>query len=317
MLSENLTRIRDFRTDDYPAVVAIGNVVWPDMQVTPHDLAARDRRLAGRVSRRQVAEVGGQVVGFSLVENDWHDPDPQHFRVNGAVVPAWQGRGVGAALWADVERWLAERATGVVAEVREHHPAGRHLLESRGFRPAMRWAASRLVVDRFNAARFAHRVAQVEASGVRIESFAELRQRDPAAIERLHALRWTIDAELPGLVPRVPESIEAFAAYFERNPSALPEGWLVAHAEGRYLGLSSHWASRADLTCLHTGFTGVLPDVRRRGIATALKVAGVALARRRGCQFIDTDNEADGAMHRLNLGLGFEPESAWLVYRRD
>lgn len=309
-------RIRDFRTDDYPAVARIGNAVWPDLQVTPHELAARDRRWIGRTQRRRVVEVGGEVVGFSLAESDGHEASGRHFRLNVAVLPAFQRHGLGAALLAETVAWLDERQAIVHAEVREHQPAGRSLLERQGFSPAARWPVSRLDVQAFEDARFAATAERVRAAGIHIDSLAVLRARDPGALERLHALRWAIGQEVAGSAPAAPEPLEHFVAYFD-NPSALPDGWLVAHTAEQYLGLTTFWASAADPTRLHTGLTGVVPALRRQGIAMALKVAGVAYARQRGARYIETDNEENNPMYRLNLQLGFEPQPAWLVYRRD
>jgi GNAT superfamily N-acetyltransferase len=56
---------------------------------------------------------------------------------------------------------------------------------------------------------------------------------------------------------------------------------------------------------LVTGLTGVLPAYRRRGIATALKVRSLAVAKSRGLVTVFTGNERHIPMYKLNLKLGY------------
>jgi GNAT superfamily N-acetyltransferase len=61
---------------------------------------------------------------------------------------------------------------------------------------------------------------------------------------------------------------------------------------------------------LYTGFTGVLPTYRRRGIATALKVRALTYARGLLTStgehpLVRTGNEENNPMLQINLCLGF------------
>ncbi|MCD4691179.1 GNAT family N-acetyltransferase, partial [bacterium] len=76
------------------------------------------------------------------------------------------------------------------------------------------------------------------------------------------------------------------------------------------------WIALADPTKLHTGLTGTVRSHRRRGIATALKVAAIDLAKKRGVATIETDNEENNPMYALNVELGFEPQPAWLDFTK-
>ena len=59
---------------------------------------------------------------------------------------------------------------------------------------------------------------------------------------------------------------------------------------------------------LDWNFTGVHPNYRKRGLATAVKVQMLTVARARGIERLHTENHADNApMLAVNRKLGFIP----------
>jgi GNAT superfamily N-acetyltransferase len=236
----------------------------------------------------------------------------------GAVLPSARGSGVGQALYADGKQALEQGgARRACIEVREHHAAARAFFERRGFEVVMRYAVSRLDLTRFQADAHAATLQRVQAQGVEIVSARTLRAQLPDAITRINALRWAVVQDVPSADPPVAEPDASLARYLDTQPTALPDGWLVARIDGEFVGLSTLWRSLADPTVVHTGITGVVRGHRRRGIATALKVAAIDYARSIGARRIDTDNEENNPMYALNLAMGFEPQPAWLAYARD
>lgn len=311
-------RLRPLAADDHDAVAAIGNATWPDHRVTGAELAARDRRVGiTRPVRRVVATQQGRIVGWSLAEGEVQVADPAHYRVSLAVDPAVRGQGIGGALAGELADWLAsQRARSVVTDVAEDHAAARRFVEHRGFEIALRLSVCALDVQAFDPAAHAATLARVAAAGVDIAPFPALRAQDPQALERLHALRGALSRDVPGTEAHTVEPLASLAAYFEASPSARPGSWMVARQGEAYVGLTSCWGSHGQPDRLHTGLTGVLPCVRRQGVATALKVAAIGYAQRAGVRVLDTENEESNPMYRLNLALGFVPRPAWLVYRR-
>ena len=96
----------------------------------------------------------------------------------------------------------------------------------------------------------------------------------------------------------------------------LSAAYFVALANETPIGLSVLTAaSRPDW--LDQRLTGVLPAYRRRGIALALKLRGLAYARAHGCRFIRTDSAVqNAAMRGLNRQLGFVEHTAWVFYKQ-
>lgn len=310
--------VRPARPTDMPAIALIGNASWPDFSVTAKELEARDvRRSATHQLRRRVAVRGLQIVGWSLAESDPRGMQHGTVQASGAVLPSARGTGVGRALYTELMQALtAGEASAALIEVREHHDAARAFFETRGFSKVMRYAVSRLALADFDLAAYAERLQKVEASGVQIVTAREMRAAHPDGIARLNALRWAIAQDVTAADPPVRESDESLQAYLDHQPTALPDGWLIAQVDGIDVGLTSVWRSLADPTVIQTGVTGVLPAWRRRGIALALKVRAIGYARSIGGRRLFTDNEENNPMYGLNLTLGFEPQPAWLAYRR-
>jgi len=90
------------------------------------------------------------------------------------------------------------------------------------------------------------------------------------------------------------------------GPDFLPEGFLLARAEGRYVGMSNLRRVEAEPHVIYQMYTATLPEFRGRGIATALKWRGIRFAREHGYRSIRTDNDSlNEAIWSINQRLGF------------
>ena len=91
---------------------------------------------------------------------------------------------------------------------------------------------------------------------------------------------------------------------------------MVAIDGERYIGISNLWLAEAPKE-LHTGFTGMYREYRKRGIATALKVRALGVAKSLGYERIMTWNDSTNAgMLGINYRLGFEKRPAWIDYEK-
>ena len=80
----------------------------------------------------------------------------------------------------------------------------------------------------------------------------------------------------------------------------------IAVERDHWVGYSCLDTANSSAERLRQSWTGVLPSHRRRGIATALKVLGVAYARDHGYAFIETTSRSDNVVSQaMNLRVGF------------
>lgn len=256
------------------------------------------------------ATEGGEVVGH-LQATDRSLPTPSrrpgqcHFSL--AVAPAYRRRGIGSVLCGCAERFaLGRRARLLYTSYTEipNAPAA-SFLRALGFEALERFLPSALDLAAFDPARFAGTVRRVEAQGVRQTTYAEMGDSSPNR-RRLYALEQAARASQPfrEVGPYVPAPFETWEREFSGwDPETI---FLAVAAPGdAWVGV---------VTGLKWYFTGVHPDWRGRGLATALKVCCLSEAKRRGITMMETENHEDNAaMLAVNRKLGFVfgvPEAA-------
>jgi GNAT superfamily N-acetyltransferase len=98
----------------------------------------------------------------------------------------------------------------------------------------------------------------------------------------------------------------------------IPEACFIAKAGDRYAGYSALTVTDRARTQAGSGGTGVRPEYRGLGIATALKACCVRWARDSGVRRLATSS-GNPAMVRVNEKFGFRPTyvEVRLVRRRD
>ena len=133
--------------------------------------------------------------------------------------------------------------------------------------------------------------------------------------EQLHPVYEQLVADQPAPdSPRL-DTLDEWIAGVIGAPDFSPELWMVAVDGEQVVGLSQAMINREVPTSAHCGLTGVSRPYRRRGIATALKVELLAAAQDRGVMRIDTSNEENNPMYRINIGLGFARRPDWVMYK--
>lgn len=192
-------------------------------------------------------------------------------------------------------------------------------LDQRGYRIVLRLRRSRLDVQAFDPSPYAHLPQRLEQEGIELTSLTHIQSEMTDWKVALRDLRYRIHQDVPMTEsPRKP-SMANFEKMVLQDPALDPETWRLARlaTTGELVGISNLWINDAERKRLDTGLTGVLSDYRRRGIATALKVATIESAKRIGARWIDTHNEEDNPMFLLNLKLGFQERPARLELRRE
>jgi GNAT superfamily N-acetyltransferase len=239
----------------------------------------------------------GEPVGYAVCT-------PQPFARDGNGVGAvhvlaeHRRRGVGGALRAAVLDVVRGRAPGIQWQ----HDAD----DPDAVATAAAWG-----VDRVGK----HRESYLDLTTLDRERFEGLARVDGIELVPLRALDdagwqelWEYSREREADAPdneggTEPLPLEVFRAM-------LGESWMLvtAEAEGRLLGLTYvvH-RSGTDRTC-NTWFTGVSPEARGRGLATALKARQAIGMADVGVERLYTQNmEGNDPILRANATLGFQP----------
>ena len=236
-----------------------------------------------------VARLAGVAVGCGFVE-PWTP-----FAVGDiAVVPEQRRRGIGSAMLAEV----SARARGfgketLQVEVKESDGDSCAFLDHRGF---VRVGAERAVVLDLDAVE---PPAVVPPEGVRIVSRAE----EPDRLEGMYLVGVQADEDIPGSAGV--QTFEQWRAHEIDKPNRRPELCFIALAGDEVVGYAALQVFGDEA---HHGLTATRRDWRRRGVATALKHAEIAAAKRAGFRRLVTESEErNEPMRRLNEKLGFVP----------
>lgn len=308
--------IRDFEPGDYPSIVEINNLLYPEHPATVDETVFEDEQYdrSKYLWRRLVAMDASSrvVVGESTFHHIPWAFDPQRFQVWIGVHPQWQGRGIGALLY---ERSLEELRSKGARQVRtwtqETQAETLAFLQRRGFRELHRSWESRLEVTAFDRGKFADRWDVPE--GIEVTTLAAERAVGLDCLRAVYEMDTELGPDIPMVDPYTPIRFEFWRGHVE-GPGALPEAFFLAKDGGRYVGQSDLRRSETLADVLYTGFTGVLGEYRGKGIAFALKLRAIDYARRHGIREIRTWNSSLNApMLGINLALGFEKAPAWLT----
>lgn len=313
--------IREATDADIPDMARIMSAVQPAHPWTPETLALENEQLRthplGLHLHLWLAELDGQGVGTAAVLQfpGMYHPDRYHAEL--MVLPNFQRRGIGTELARVLEAHLQARgAREVQAGTEEDVLHGIRFLERRGFTEAMRFWDNVLKLDSLDLTRWAPH--ERVPAGVRIVSLAQLEAQIGPENARRAYYEALVEARLD--VPRTAEATEFTREDFNRrfdHPTLFPEGILLAVTEGNeVVALSELWKGEIDPQRLDNGLTGTRRAWRRKGLALALKLAGIRVAQQRGATEIWTNNSTQNApMLAINDRLGFKPRPAHIEFK--
>ncbi|WP_034353150.1 GNAT family N-acetyltransferase [Deinococcus phoenicis] len=287
---------------DAPAWVALSNLVL-DRTVTVEAFRAGEaRRDPQQLNRRWVAERGGEVQGLAHLSFFPFDP-PGFLHASVLVHPEARGRGLGRALWAEVEQAAREAgAAGLAADVADTEPDSLAWAERRGLRPHAHRFASELDLTTFDETPHREALARAAAQGV---TFTDLGGADAATLEQylnFFADRLTETPDLAGH-PRWPPKQVREILHLDHDPR--PD-WLVLAVgpDGGWLGTTALVAYQL---MAYNELTAVHPQARGQGLALPLKLHAIRRAREAGLTAMRTNNHSRNApMLAVNRRLGFE-----------
>jgi GNAT superfamily N-acetyltransferase len=178
-------------------------------------------------------------------------------------------------------------------EVKVSDAESRAFLERRGFVKVGGEEAVVLDLDAIDEPAFS------PPPGVRIASRIE----EPDRLEEMYAIGVQADEDIPGSTGV--QTFEQWRANEIDKPSRRPELSFLALAGHEVVGYAALQVFGGEA---HHGLTATRRDWRRRGVATALKQAEIAAAKRaRFRRLVTESEERNEPMRRLNEKLGFVP----------
>ena len=310
-------RLRPFTPDDWPAAIEIANRVYPD---SPRSLAGAlhwDARWEAdkHFRERLVAEEDGRVVGLGwLMHMPWQF-SPDSYAFGAEVDPERQRQGIGSALYETLLETAREREAKLIrSDAKESKPESLAFLQHRGFEEIQRAWESRLDVSGFDFAAFAAAEPRAREQGLVVTTLgaelaaaggAETAAGD-AVLRKLYALDLECTADEPAFEPITMSPYEKWREDKLESPSFLPDASFLMKDGERYVGLSELGKNLVLPHVLQQRFTAVARSHRGRGVAMALKLAGVRYAREGGYTEIRTGNNTrNRPMLRINEAMGF------------
>lgn len=290
---------------DFPALAELIGQGDP-LPLTVEDLQKWEaRKFPGQIRRWSVAtDEKDRIVGHaSAVHLPWMSPG--RFELWLIVDTAHRGRGIGAQLYDDVLGFsLAHGATVLEGHARESCPEGIRFAQARAFTIDRHIFESELRLADLGESQFSGVVEAVEATGIRFFSLAD--QDTPEIRHKLYEVNRRTALDIPG-------SRDEFSSFEEFSQIVFSAAWF--RAEGQILaadgdvviglGAAGYYSQTNSMYNL---MTGVDRAYRGRGIALALKLLVIRVARRLGAGTIRTNNDSLNApMLAINRKLGYRP----------
>jgi GNAT superfamily N-acetyltransferase len=309
-------QIRPFTPADYPVLVDIHNrqgIVWPEWPHTPEAWAEADRNRNPKCkSRRWIAEVDGQVVGFASYGQSADDYHPQRFYVNVEMDPAYQRQGIGAALYDQVLEALQEFEPRVLrANAFANLPQGFAFLQKRGFFEAFRETPVHLDVAAFDPGPYAGLEAKLRDQGFVIRTLSNL-ESDPQRDQKIYELYWECTADVPQEENVLEKpGFDEWIAWGLNDPTILKDAYFVTLRGDEYIGLRELGADPGS-DVLQGGLLGVRREYRQQGIGLAMQLRGIAYAREHDYPVLKTCTAVSNApMQALFNKLGYARDPEW------
>jgi GNAT superfamily N-acetyltransferase len=303
-----LYTIHPLTGDDAAEVAVLLNIEAAD----PTSAEAVRERIENPPADRIALRLGargadGTLAGYGHALRDAF-MEPGLFWLHVAVHPTARRHSLGARLYADLRDFAtAHGATTLRSEVRDNDAPAFAFARAHGFVILRHVFESRLSLATFDERPFLPALDRAVADGIRFFSLAEVGDTQEAR-RRLWELERTVALDVPGGSESSIRPFEVWERQVTDPAHYLPAGQLVAAAGDTWVGMATLLREQTGDSMYH-GITGVLPASRGRGLATALKLQAVRVARAHSMAWLRTHNDAENApMLAVNRKLGYQPE---------
>lgn len=299
---------------DASALADLWNAAYPE-QPTTAEVFTKQFAATTPTSGYVLADSSGYVQ-WSLSQREG-DPEGKYWAYLTLAKSAQEERVVRALYEGLLDHLRSLGGRSLFTMAQEGQRVVLRTLEGLGFREWMRSFGANLELANVDLTAHGDPEAALAAQGVAIRTLAELwadPESAPNLLEKLYTLYLAAERDMPEVGHNDTKDLTAFEAHLKRE-DALPDAFFVAAQGGDLVGYSE--LARGDGDTLRQETTAVLRPYRRRGVALALKLRGLAYAKRVGAARINTGMAAHNRpMVALNARLGFVPEPAYITLVR-
>ena len=309
--------IRPFEDRDYEVLTEIINAVYPEYPTSANELRLEDSKRDPKcIHGRFILESEGKAVATANYDQNIWQYNPHVFDLSIGVLPKYRRSGLGAALFDHlVDQLTSHNPTKLRSYTREDFGDSVSFLKSRGFSETMRNWESRLDLNIFDMEPYKTHMEKLNQAGIELKQLSQLPQseeRDRA----LHELDIRLGADVPSPDPFTPISFETYERTILNHAGMYEDAFIVAVDGDRFIGVSTLWKSEGN-DDLYTGLTAVDRDYRRKGIAVAMKLKAIEVAKSDGYSLIKTWNEQNNrAMLSINEALGYAKQPPWISFEK-
>ena len=247
-----------------------------------------------------------EAIGYYDVDREaWMKPGLFYVKI--IVAPHARNQGLGTQMYESALRAARELgATELEGNVREADVTSNKFVEKRGFKIGFHSFESTLNLTHFDVSKFDDLQARIHADGFRFFSLAEAGVTEENK-HKLYEINRACDLDNPG-------GDGTFPDFYAFSKNVFDASWfradtqILAALDDRWIGLAAIGIYSEDKHA-YNAFTGVMHDFRGRGLAKALKLQTILLAKKEGMRYIRTNNDSQNApMLAINRKLGYQPE---------
>jgi len=263
---------------------------------------------------RKAIWLGDEDVGAELL----YGRPGKSARYELAILPEHRQRGLEDELLRNAaDRAHAIGCKGLSFWVRSDRPERTAALVKAGFELALRVPTFEICLDAFNWNQYADAAEKAENSGIEFRSLADIQKQGIDWIPQLRDLHFECIQDVPQAEPPTMPSLDEWRKWVDSGLVRFLEGWLVAIADNRWVGLTSLQPELGKPDVAMAGLTGVIRPYRRRGVAFALKCLALQQAKKAGVRFVRTENEETNTpILELNKRLGFKEIYSMELYEK-